>query len=260
MIFESQKSAVEALKDLSKSDRHSILIEGPEGCGKTFAAKLFASEIGVDDFSVVASNVQSIRSAIVDCYGLSSPVVLCIENLDTGVSAASYTLLKFLEEPVSTVYIVVTCRNIKYIPDTIVSRSAVVSIASPTPSDLVKYAQMQDSNKYASLANSLLWKCCKTFKDIDTIFSLSGDQIKYYNTLSDILLFKDTVSNIIWKLGHYDDGAETPIDFVMRYIVSISKDVNIRRFGIDCIKELSLSRIAPHVILARYVFDCKYGR
>ena len=94
---------------------------GPEGCGKSYLARQFAIKLGVDDFALVEPTVAGIREISDLCSEITTPIVICIENLDTGVVAASYTLLKFLEEPRKNVHVVVTARNIKHLPDTIPS-------------------------------------------------------------------------------------------------------------------------------------------
>ena len=124
MNFVSQNTPTLQLMDLANSRHHSILIEGPQGCGKTYLAKQYAAMLNVSDFEVVKCSVDTIRDAIDETCKIKNDVVICLENLDDGVLSASYTILKFLEEPLPNVYIVVTCRNLKKVPDTIISRSS----------------------------------------------------------------------------------------------------------------------------------------
>ena len=49
---------------------------------------------------------------------IDTDVIICVENLDKGNPAAAQVLLKNLEEPSDHVYFVITCRNIKRVPDT----------------------------------------------------------------------------------------------------------------------------------------------
>ena len=143
MDAKSQKSAIIELKQLVDRDVHSIVIEGPEGCGKTYLAKEFARLKEISDFVSVAPKVAELKQAMNTAIDLQTPMVLCIENLDTGVVAASYSLLKFLEEPLPTVYAVVTCRNVENIPDTIVSTCTVVTVSTPNSIDRHNYAMMR---------------------------------------------------------------------------------------------------------------------
>lgn len=254
----SQKSAIEDLQRLAHDDRHSIMIEGIEGAGKSYIAKKYASMLNIPDFQIVEPKVQSIKDAINSCYLIENPIVLCIENLDTGVLAASYALLKFLEEPASHVYILVTCRNLQHIPDTIISRSAVVTVPPPIESDLVTYATEKDSAQYLYLQDKPIWKCAKTFKDVETILELDTSKIDYFNKLIESLNTKDSVSNIIWSLQKYPDNTSTPIQLMIRYIMHTTQSKTIWRAGHECLHELSLGRISTHAVLAKFAFDLKY--
>lgn len=253
-----QVSAISQLQQFADRDIHSVVIEGPEGCGKTFVAKLFAKMLGISDFMVVAPKVSELKQAMNSCMDLGTPTILCVENLDTGVSAASYSLLKFLEEPLSSVYVVVTCRNIENIPDTIVSRCLVATVATPLDTDLVNYANLINSAAYTNVAKSPIWRCVRTFKDVDRVIGFRPEQLAYFQSLSSVLRFKDTVSNLMWKLGHFEDNSEAPVVLVIRYLVEIAQEPHIKQAGIRCITELSKSRIAAHAVIAKFIFECKY--
>lgn len=258
MDFKCQKEALYCLSTYAQSDKHSILIEGPEGCGKTYCAKLYADMLNVSDFYKVDPGVNEIRDTVDACYKLTNSVVLCIENLDLGVSGASYAMLKFLEEPLSNVYIVVTCRNRYKVPDTILSRSVVCSVSPPTRSDLCEYALHIDSTKLGKLEPCGLWACAKTFKDVDTLLSMSDSHIKYIQDLTSITRFNRPISDMVWKLGHFDDNSETPIQLVIRYIMQVCNSPHIDKCGIDCMRELASSKIAAHTVLTKFLFECKY--
>lgn len=258
MKFICQQQPFQELDTLRLSDRHSVLIEGPTGCGKTYLAMQYASMLGISDFQIVAPKVDEIKSAIEECIKLNNNVVICIENLDLGVLAASYTLLKFLEEPAPSVYIVVTCRSISRIPDTIISRSAVVVTAPPVEHDITTYALQKNKEKFQTLNTSLLWRCVTTFSDADKVLDMNNEHITYFNNLNTIARFSDSVSNIIWSIGHYPDNTETPIELVIRYLMFLLNTDHIQHVGIACLNDLNQRRIATHAILARFVFEAKY--
>lgn len=253
-----QISAMQQLKQFVDRDIHSLVIEGPEGCGKTFIAREFAKLMNVSDFLVVASKVSELKQTMDDCAYLQTPVVICVENLDTGVPAASYSLLKFLEEPLPSVYTIVTCRNIENIPDTIVSRCPVATVSSPNELDRKDYAMLRNSAAFTAVCKHPIWRCTRTFKDVDMVLGFNPDQLSYFEDLVNILRFKDTVSSLMWKLGHYADNSEAPVLLVIRYLVEISNDPHIKSAGMRCISELSKSRIASHAVLAKFIFECKY--
>lgn len=256
MNFKSQVNAIDQLKLLASYDRHSVLIEGVEGCGKTYLVKYYAELLDIEDVVIIDPTVNSIRDTLNTCYSLNNRIVVGVENLDLGVFAASSALLKFLEEPTPNVYLVVTARNIQKVADTIISRSAVVSVSPPIQSDVEIYAANKDNLKFNKLKSNRIWKPVRSFKDVDLVFKFSPEQQDYYSSL-DSLKFTDTVSNIVWYLGHYSDNTETPVDYVIRYIMK--HNPRLRKFCMECLTELSYNRIATHATLAKFVFDCKYG-
>lgn len=262
MEFVCQQNAIEELKSLASSDRHSVLIEGNQGCGKTHLATEYASMIGVDDIINVKPKVNDIRSAIDACFQQDNKILICIENLDMGVKEASYTLLKSLEEPISTVYIVITCRNSKRIPDTIISRSTSVTIAPPIDKDLDLYGQELNFENYHMVQNNLIWRCARTFSDVDTILSMNANQLQYFDSLGELSKFDKSISDIIWALGHYNDDSKTatPVELVIRYIMHIRRDRHSQTAGVECLRDLSRGVIAPHVVLSKYAFEMKYAR
>lgn len=256
--FKSQVEPVNQLAKLVQSDRHSILIEGPAGSGKTFLANKFAEIHSIHDFQLVSPKVDEIKDAIAGCIETNSPVVLCIENLDLGVKGAAYSMLKFLEEPMSYVYIIVTCRNINRVPDTIISRSSVVTVGPPVQEDLCRYASSLYFNSYNKLKSSKLWRCCRTFSDVDIVCKMSNDDINYFESLDNTLTFRDSITNIVWNLGHFKDNRETPLNIVIQYVINNSIVLHVKKSGIECLNDLNSGRIAKHTVLTRFAFECKY--
>lgn len=258
MNFLCQRESIESLEHLSSSNRHSLLIEGVPGCGKSYLASQYAHMINIPDIQFISPSVQAVKDAVDICMRLTSPMVLVIENLDTGMLSASYALLKFLEEPNDNAYIIVTCRNINYVPDTIISRCACIKVSPPVPSDIVDYAKLrchQTSN--TTILNSALLRSVKSFSDIDKLINLSTKQLLYIEQLANID-YNDSISNIVWKLGHTDDNSEIPILIVLQHIAASTKSSIIKNAAIICIKDLNTSRLGTHSVLSRFVLECKY--
>ncbi len=261
MKLQCQASAMEELQHLASRNRHSVLIEGTRGSGKSYLAKYYAKILNIADVVIVNSTVNDIRKSIDMCYNLESKVVICVENLDSGVLGASYALLKFLEEPRENIYIVVTCCNINKVPDTIVSRSSIVTVSAPTASDLVEFSKSYPEERRNQLeAYEGIWPSMKNLWDVDYCMNLQSTS--YFEHLENLVSFvtsKKSVSDIVWSLNHYPDNTEIPVQFAIKYIVSNTSDANVKKHGILCIKDLDSSRIASHAVLSRFVFDCKYG-
>lgn len=258
-LFKCQEEAWGELSSLLSYDRHSILIVGPEGCGKTKLARLYAQLSGIDDFAIVEPNVGAIRDAVDGTYNLTNKMIFCIENLDKGVLGASYTLLKFLEEPAPNVYIIVTAQNQKKIPETIVSRSIVVNVSPPIDADIQQYAEAKDASNYQLLKSTTAWRIVKTLKDVDILYRLNYDQIMYFDSLQELFKAKDSISNMAWQMGHFPDGSETPIELILRYMITYTENEYLRKCGIDCVRDISSGRIAAHAALSKFLFELKYG-
>lgn len=254
-----QKNSIDELRQLADADRHSVLIEGYIGCGKSYLARQYAKMLGIRDVMFVQPTVQNIRDVLSASYGITHPVLFCIENLDVGVLSASYALLTFLEEPSQNVYIVVTCRNRFQIPETIISRSTCVSVAQPTLSDIQSYAESKDHSKYISIKSSPVWNGVHALTDVDYVYKMKPEHVDYFRRLKSDFKMTDSISNLSWKLGHYPDNTETNLVFVLNYLIHVIKNKRIQKYAIQCIRELSTSRIATHAVLSKFLFDCKYG-
>ena len=262
MEFKFQECALQQLRILAEHHRHSILIDGPTSCGKSYLVTQFAKMLGIEDVIFVKPSVDNVRSVIAEAYSQSTEAVICIENLDTGVLAASYALLKFLEEPPSYIYIVVTCRNRKYVPDTIISRSSIISITPPTDADVRAYAKSNlDYAKFDKLSKLDIWQAVKSFSDVDYVADLTASQIEYYQNAINLISSKKSVSDIVWALGHFEENTTTNLTFMLQYImVKWYNYGSIREACIDCLKQLNQNRLASHAILAKFVLECKYSK
>ena len=261
MIFTNQKHPLDRLRTLADANRHSIIIDGPAGCGKSYLAKQFAGMVGIEDFVSIPSTVQAVRDAVEECYRSSASVVICIENLDTGSPGASHALLKFLEEPSDSVYVIVTCRSLSKVADTILSRSASVSMNPPSRQDILDYFRSKDEgrfNKISSLYGRLM-SSVSSFTEADQLLRTSDSNIEYLNNIQTKLNKSDPVNTIVWSLGHYEDNSETPILFLLRHIANLYAGTRIADHAVGCADDILQSRIASHAAIARFVLDYKYG-
>ena len=253
-----QKEAVSELDTLSKTRRQSVIIEGPQGCGKTYLAHKYADLLNVKEFHTIDPSVSTIRDTINECMMLNLEVVLCIENLDTGVVSASYTLLKFFEEPIPNIFIVITCRNLKRIPDTIISRGVCITTCPPIRSDIEQYAMITDTHMYQKRKFSKLFDCVNSLQDVDMFFKLTDDQITYIENLKSLINSNKPVSDMVWALGHFQDNQATPIELVIRYLMECVNTSHMKQCALECLEDLTSGRIAVHSVLTRFVFDIKY--
>jgi len=260
MNFICQTEAIENIKFLADHKQHGVLIVGDSGSGKTYLARKYAGLLGISDFYIINPVISDLKTMIDTCVESQTDVVICIENLDSGVIQAAYPLLKLIEDCPSYIYVVVTCNNLYSIPDTIPSRCALVTINPPTTQDIEQYAKSVDPTAYDFVSKHKVWSCVKGFSDADMALKFTPEHIKYYNNLTNIINAKDSVSNISWKLMHYDDNSETPVAFVMRYILGLLQTDFEKRSCIGCLNDLADNRISKNAIVSKLVFELKYTK
>ena len=256
MDFTCQQTALENIKLLAKHNQHGVLVVGNSGSGKTYVARQYAKVLGISDFYIINPVISDLKTMIDSCVDGGNPVVICIENLDSGVIQASYPLLKLIEDCPSYIYVVVTCNNYYAIPDTIPSRCALVSINPPTKSDIDQYAKSKDMAAYEFLKGKRVWNCIKGFGDADVILKFTPEHLKYFSDLEKAAWSKDTVSNLSWNLQHYEDKTETPLPVVIRYLMQVNP--KYRKVCVDCLNDLADNKISKNAIVSKLVFDLKY--
>lgn len=254
-----QESTISFLMDAANKKSHSLMIQGCPGSGKTYLAGQYAKMLCVEDFCIVNPSVSEIRESLDICIKFPHPVVLCIENIDKGNIASAYALLKSLEEPRDDLYIVITCRNIYDVPDTIVSRCLCCATNPPVDSDIEEFSFLVNPSRYLEVKESTLWSCVRNFNEASSVLNMSKSDFEYIESLRSFLPIRDSISNLVWKLGHYEDNRETPIELVIRYIMSFfHTDKHVTMEGFSCIKDIMSGRVASHASVARFLFECKY--
>lgn len=259
MILEFQNKTIEQLKLASKLKNQSIIITGNEGTGKTFLAKMYANLIECENFITLKSSINDIREAIDQVFDIKDDVVICFENLDQAMLSSSYALLKFLEEPKSNVYVIITCRNLHHLPDTILSRSNVIEIGRPTKDDVEIYARNIDSTKYNLLHSRPIWKGATSLSYVKKILEMTEDEIQHYERCEKLLKSNKPISTILWELSHFKHNNQLcDTAFAVNYIIQTTGDLRIKMYAINYIDNLQKLNIAPHIILANFILHCKY--
>ena len=254
-----QQEAISQLKLLAEHQQHGVIIVGNSGNGKTYLSRMYADFLHITDFYIINPVMADLKSMIATCTENKNPVVLCIENLDEGVVQTAYPLLKLIEDCPKHIYIVVTCNNLYAVPDTILSRCALVTINPPTKSDIDQYAQFKDNSAYELLHEKKIWSYIKWLSEVDIVLKFTPEHLKYFNELSKIPGSMDTVANLSWRLQHYEDKSETPINLVIRYLMQFL-NIGHQRACIDCLNDLAENRISKNAIISKLVFELKYTK
>lgn len=259
MEFINQKEAILELCRYAESDKHTILISGVSGSGKSYLAMQYAKLLKIDDSVFVEPKVNNLKDGIAQCISNNKPVVFCIENLDAGVLAASYSILKFIEEPLSNIYIVITCRNIKQIPDTILSRSCTISLSPPTRYDIDLYAKKKDLLLYSRLYEKDIWECIHSFKEVDELYQYSSDDIDYIENIVSKISSGSNVSSIVWSIQKLPSGKDSPIHIVLKHIANLDKRNHIKRCCIECLNDIDSNSISKNAAISKFILNYKYA-
>lgn len=261
MNLSYQESTYDMLYQISKSNNHNVILCGNPGCGKTYMAREYAKILGISDFVIISPSVKNIRDMISDVMQTKHNVVVCIENLDCGVAASSYTILKFLEDRRNNIYVIVTARNIRNVIDTIQSRCIIVQMQNPSHHDILSYATYKYRNKFDNIKERDIMKCVSSMSDIDDIVKLSEAEISYIESLREInfLSNKLSVKSIAWKLSHFPNNSECDISLVMRYLMIWYKsNLKLMHAWIQCIDDLNRGIIGKQAVLYKFCMDGKY--
>lgn len=261
MLLKNQQTALQTIRQFNDTRMHSLLFSGSAWCGKTTLAKLCSREFKIDDFLVIDPKVSNIREMTDSCNNCINKIMICIENLDMGSKDASYALLKFLEELKDNIYIIITCRNIKEIPDTILSRCIRIKLSDMSENDLIQYATEKDSTKFKTIkGDKILWKCVKSIHDIDLLYDLSSIQLEYFHSIVASVYSSSSISSIFWKIKKFPDGNAVPVEIAVRYLLYSSDNKSQVLACCRCLDALSYNKVGVNAILEKLLFDLKMNR
>ena len=255
----NQEQALKELQMYADSDSHALILSGARGCGKTYLAKQYAKMLKAQ-FATIDPAVASIRE-VINQYTLGSDkTVICIENIDKGVQDASNTILKFAEEPPAGVYLIVTCRDLTKVLDTVKSRCHVITMPKMSRKDLNDYARNKDSTRYNFIhEQTALWKSIESIADIDYLYNIEFDHIGELANIASSLMSKMSISQTMWKLQKFQNGAKIPASLALRIIMNTDGiDRQVRLACVHALSDIDGVALPDHLILARFLFEVKY--
>ena len=252
-----QDSCIEYLETLAESDKHSILISGIGGSGKTWMAKHFAEYKNISTFHIVQPKVLDLKELIDSSYKLQDDQVICIENLDKGKDAAAQVILKYLEEPLPNVYIIVTCSNILNIPTTIRSRSIEVTVPNPSFSDICAYGSYINKSKFDVVKSYSVIKICKSLSDVRYFLDLPLDKLKYFEKFENE--FKSqSIDSFMWNIGHFEDNSKIDLKVSLKCLYNCTW-VNKNQV-LNSLLALETGRISETAILGKLALELFMSR
>jgi hypothetical protein len=178
--------------------------------------------------------------------------------VDTGVSGVQQSLLKSIEDYAPNMYWVITCRNLKYVQDTILSRGMSYNMTVPTKSDIDDFAQSKGENTLNAVRSTAMWKAVRSFSDVNFVtylYNQDKSKFDYFNNLIN-LNYKDNVSNLSYKIQHYPDKSKLPLDFLFKFLVANAPNDTIKYIAIQHLKDLE--RLNSYVVVNHFLFTVKY--
>ena len=254
----NQKQALSDFKRLAPSNIRSFIIAGPKGCGKTYLARVLSDMRKCEDFIYVDAKMQDVRDVMYNTES-DSTFSICIENLDTAASAVSQAILKYVESPKPNITVIITCRRIDLIPDTIRSRCAVVLVSPMGQKDISEYAALKYPDAYKRISERPdIMSAVRSISDIAWLQKLTDRQLDYIRSLYGDLVSASPINTITWKLSKFPDGSEIDADFVIRYLMSASSNTNVQSVLRLCLDDMD-SRVPAHAALSNAVMTIKYG-
>lgn len=257
-MYQCEKDLQEFLVSNIEKGRHTFIVGGLAGCGKTHTVKQVAKDLGFT-FISVDSNVADVKEVVhSDISDDTMNYLICIENVDTGVSGVQQSLLKSIEEYAPNLYWVITCRNIKYVQETILSRGTAYSMSVPTKTDIDNFAQTKGETTLNAVQSTAMWKAVRSFADVNFVtFLYNQDKSKfdYFNNLVNVN-YQDTVSNLSYKIQHYPDKSKIPLDFLFKFLIANAPNSTIQYVAIQHLKDLE--RLNSYVVVNHFLFTVKY--
>lgn len=142
-----QKRILETLKELKEKNKFPkfILIQGGRGYGKKVLCKEISKLLNFD-IVFFDNKVDEIRECIELAYTQTSPIIYVLKDGDSMSIAAKNSLLKVVEEPPTSAYIILLVENEENMLRTILSRAFLLKMDPYSLEELNSFTTNLDTN------------------------------------------------------------------------------------------------------------------
>lgn len=236
----------------------SILFIGEKGCGKNYLAIDLANSL---DLPYLIIDSQITEEKLIEYQQSPIPTLYIIELEEFDLKQQNQ-FLKFVEEPSSTVYIVLTARADNLVLPTILSRCIRFAFDPYTIEELKSFDWMNN------ITDDRIYNICKTpgqitkidTKNFNNLFSLCETIIKQINIAS----YANTVS-LSLKINYKEEYDKFDFDFffdTLEYVASedykntySAQSLNIYNLVNQYKKKLLIKTVAKENLMLSFLTD-----
>lgn len=244
LIYECQKKLKNKIDEYDVSNfPHTVLLFGEYGCGKHTFANYISNKLITELFDI--SN--SITLDTIDDILTSAERKSYLIDIDELTEKQQNMILKFIEEPLDNIYIILICSNIFNLLDTVKNRCIIFEFEKYTTENLSLFLQQEDDVRTIELCHTpgqlKLYRNC----NIDNVINLCNkivtliDKASYSNTLSiaDKINFDDEYDKI-----HIDVFMSILIASLLKHIEKTNNNILFKMYNIvnECILKLNRNK------------------
>lgn len=172
-VIQGQDKLIQQLSALTLDNfPHSLILEGKSGCGKT----TFCEEIGKQlNLSVVDITEQLTQEYLELFLTSPNPALYVVKGNSISIKDQN-TLLKFLEEPTKSVFVIITVTDKSYLLETIRNRCILWSFLPYTKNTLENFSDRRLLVDIAETPGQILSLSCYSDEELTSYVTL-GEKI-----------------------------------------------------------------------------------
>lgn len=154
-----------------------IILSGQKG-GRRLVAKHIGDLLDAH-YAEFGNKADEIRELKTVAYKSTVKTLFVLSDIQNMNIVAENALLKILEEPPNSAYIIATSSDLSHVADTIISRAVVLRMNEYSKDEIMEYYKTLGVDK----CKSWVLECCETPSDVSKICSMSSDE-EFYNYVS----------------------------------------------------------------------------